>query len=69
MDGIVIGRSPTSNALLVYNTHYDPDSYCIDPNRLPTLVYPNIKYNGSLFCYFICDENPHMEENYPPGTG
>ncbi len=31
MDGIVVGRSPTSNALLVYNPHnkkyYKPDSY------------------------------------------
>ncbi len=72
MDGIVIGCSPTSNALMVYNPHnqqhYKPDSYCINPYRLPTLVYPDIKYDGGLFCYFLCDDNPHMEEKYPPGT-
>jgi hypothetical protein len=31
MDGIIVGRSPTSNALLVYNPHtkkyYEPNSY------------------------------------------
>jgi hypothetical protein len=35
MDGIVIGRSPTLNALMVYNPcnqqYYEPASYCIDP--------------------------------------
>ena len=34
MDGIIVGRSPTSNALLVYNPrtkkYYEPDSYRID---------------------------------------
>jgi hypothetical protein len=72
MDGIVIGRSPTSNAFLVYNPwncqYYEPDSYCIDPYRLPTSIYPNIKYDGSLFCYLLHDENPHMKEKYPLGT-
>jgi hypothetical protein len=72
MDGIVIGRSPTSNALKVYNPrnrrYYKPDSYCIDPYHLPTLVYPDIKYDGSLFCYLLRDENPHMDEKYPQGT-
>jgi hypothetical protein len=72
IDGIVIGQSPTSNALLVYNLHnkqfYDPNSYCINPNCLPTSVYPSIKYNGGLFCYLLCDKIPHMEEKYPPGT-
>jgi hypothetical protein len=52
MDRIVIGRSPTSNALLVYNPrnkkYYKPDSYQIDPYCLPGLVYPDIKYNGGL---------------------
>jgi hypothetical protein len=47
---------------------YKPDSYCINPSCLPTSVYPNIKYNSSLFCYLLCDKNPHMEEKYPPGT-
>ncbi len=35
MDGIAVGRSPTSNALLVYNLrtkrYYEPDSYHLDP--------------------------------------
>jgi hypothetical protein len=35
---------------------------------LPTLVYLDIKYDGGLFCYLLCDENPHMEEKYPTGT-
>jgi hypothetical protein len=72
MDGIAIGRSPTSNALMVYSPrnqqYYKPDSYRIDPYQLPTLVYPDIKYDGSLFCYLLHDKNPHMEEKYPPGT-
>jgi hypothetical protein len=54
MDGIVIGRSPTLNALMVYNPrnqqYHEPDSYPIDPYRLFTLVYPDIKYDGGLFC-------------------
>jgi hypothetical protein len=72
MDGIVIGRSPTSNALLVYNPrnrqYYDPDNYRINPYRLPASVYANIKYNGGLFCHLLQDNNPHIEEKYPPGT-
>ncbi len=40
MDGITVGRSPTSNALLVYNPqtkqYYEPDSYRLDPYRLPS---------------------------------
>jgi hypothetical protein len=72
MDGIIIGRSPTSNALLVYNPHnkqyYEPDSYRIDSYRLPGSVYPDLKYDGGLFCYLYCDENPPIEELYPSGT-
>jgi hypothetical protein len=53
MDGIIVGRSPTSNALLVYNPrtkqYYEPDSYRIDSYRLPGSVYSNIKYDGGLF--------------------
>jgi hypothetical protein len=53
MDGILIGRSPTSDAILVYNPRnqkYDePDSYCLDLYRLPSLVYPTMKYDGGLF--------------------
>jgi hypothetical protein len=44
LDGIVIGRSPTSNAVLVYNPcnqrYYKPDSYQIEPYRLPFSMYP-----------------------------
>ena len=50
MDGIVLGRSPTSNAILVSNPrnqrYYEPDSYKINPYRLPSLVYPTIRYDG-----------------------
>ena len=42
MDGIAIGRSPTSNAMLVYSPwtkrYYEPDSYRLDPYRLPSSV-------------------------------
>ena len=72
MDGIVVGRSPTSNALLVYNPrnkkYYEPDSYRIDPYRLPTSAYPSIKYDGGLFVSLLRDDNPQFEEKYPPGT-
>jgi hypothetical protein len=72
MDGIVIGRSPTSNALLVYNPrnkqYYTPDSYHLDPYRLPSSVYPSIKYDGGLFVSLLCDDNPQFEEKYPPVT-
>ena len=50
MDGVVVGRSPTSNALLVYNPwnkkNYEPDSYWLDPYHLPSSTYPSIKYDG-----------------------
>jgi hypothetical protein len=68
MDGITV-CSPTSNALLVYNTkkYYRPDSYCLDLYRLPSLVYPSLNYDGGLFCSLYQDDNPLMEERYPPG--
>ncbi len=72
MDGIVIGHPPTLNALLVYNPrnkqYYEPDSYRLDSYHLPTSVYPDIRYDGSLFCSLVRDNNPSMEEKYPPGT-
>ncbi len=72
MDGIAIGCSPTLNALLVYDpwtkTYYEPDSYRFDPYWLPSLVYPQLQYNGGLFCYLFQDKNPALEEAYPPGT-
>jgi hypothetical protein len=72
MDGIVVGCSPTLNALLVYNPrnkkYYKPDSYRIDSYHLPTLVYPDVKYDGRLFFSLLRDDNPSMEEKYSPGT-
>ena len=72
MDGIAVGRSATSNAMLVYNPRnkrfYEPETYKLDPYRLPCSMYPDIKYDGGLFCSLLRDENPHMEEKYPPGT-
>jgi len=39
LDRIIIGRNPTSTAILVYNPcnqkYYKPDSYRIDPYHLP----------------------------------
>jgi len=72
MDGIAVGRSPTSNALLVYNPrtkkYYEPDFYRLDPYQLPSSVYPSLTYDGGLFCSLYRDANPLMEESYPPGT-
>jgi hypothetical protein len=48
--------------------YYEPNSYCFDPYWLPSLVYPQLQYNGGLFCYLLRDENPAIEEAYPPGT-
>jgi hypothetical protein len=71
MDGIVVGCSPNSKALLVYNPgnkkNYKPDSYRLDPYRLPGLAYPSVKYDGGLFVNLLCDDNPQFEEKYPPG--
>ena len=72
MDGIIIGRSTTSNAILVYNPrnqrYYEPDSYKIDPYRLPTSVYPTIIYDGGLFVSLHRGDVPVISEPYPPGT-
>ncbi len=72
MDGIAIGCLPTSNAMLVYNPrtkqYYKPNSYRLDPYRLPSLVYPSLNYDGGLFCSLFRDEKVPVEELYPPGT-
>ncbi len=72
LDGIVIGRSPTSNAILVYNHHnqhyYEPDSYKIDPYRLPSLVYPTIIYDSGSFVSLHRGDIPSIGEPYPPVT-
>jgi hypothetical protein len=60
LDGIIIGCSPTLNALLVYNPcnkkYYKPDSYRIDSYWLPGSIYRNIKYDGGLLCNLIRDD-------------
>ncbi len=72
VDGIVLGRSHTSNALLVYNQRnkqfYQPDSYHIDPHRILGAIYPMIKYDGSLFCSLKRDNPILQDEEFPPGT-
>jgi hypothetical protein len=72
MDGVIVGRSSTSNAFMVYNPqnrqYYELDSYRIDSYWLPRSVYPTSRYDGGLFCYLLCDDNPPFEEKYPPAT-
>ena len=72
MDGILLGRSPTSNAILVYNPrnqkYYEPDSYKINPYRVPSSVYPTIKYDGGIFVSLHRDNNPAISKPYSPGT-
>ncbi len=72
MDGIVVGCSSTSNAIMVYNPrnqcYYKPDSYKLDPYHLPSSVYTNIVYNGGLFVSLHRDDTPQISEPYPPGT-
>ncbi len=71
LDRIVIGQSPTSNAILVYNPcnqrYYEPDSYKLDPYWLPSSVYPTILYDGGLFVSLHQDDTPSISEPYPPG--
>jgi hypothetical protein len=72
MDGVIVGRSSTSNALLVWNPRnkqfYQPDSYRIDPYHIPGTVYPTLKYDGGLFCHLYRDGAPSQDKPYPPGT-
>jgi hypothetical protein len=72
MDGTILGQSPTSNATNIYNPHnqhyYKPDSYRIDPYRLPSSAYPTIKYDDGIFVSPHRDDNPAISEPYPPGT-
>jgi hypothetical protein len=72
MDGIVIGRLTTSNAIRVYNPrnkqYYEPESCRIDPFWLPASVYPTITYNGGLFYSLYRDTTPSIDKPYPPGT-
>jgi hypothetical protein len=63
---------PMLNALMVYNPrnrqYYKPKSYRFDSYWLPGSVYPALHYDGGLFCSLLCDDNPPIEEKYPPGT-
>jgi hypothetical protein len=72
MDGILLGRSPTLNAILVYNPrnqrYYELDSYKIDPYCLLSSVYPTIVYDGGLFVSLHRGDVPIINEPYPPGT-
>ena len=72
MDGIAIGHSPTYNALLVYiprnKNFYEPETYSLDPYRVPGSIYPNVKYYGELFCFLAKDGKPPQDKVYPPGT-
>jgi hypothetical protein len=42
LEGIAVGRSTTSNAMIFYNPrtrqYYEPDTYKLDPLRLPSSV-------------------------------
>jgi transposase InsO family protein len=73
MEGIAIGRSDTSNAMIFYNPrtrqYYEPDSYKLDPSRLPSTVWPSdITYDGGIFADLYRDSNPNVPEHFPPGT-
>ncbi len=69
MDSIVIGCSPTSNALLVYNPcnkqYYEPDSYHLDPYHLPGLAYPSIIYKVVCFAAFSMMTTPSLKKSTP----
>ena len=75
LDGIVIGRSETSNSIIVYNPrskqlYGEIKSYNVDPHRLPASVHgaSGITYDGGLFCHLKRDGSPPQDEEYQPGT-
>jgi hypothetical protein len=73
LEGIAIGRSETSNAMVFYNPltkqYYEPDTYKLDPSRLPSSVWPSqITYDGGMFADLYRDCNPNVPEPVPPGT-
>ena len=72
LDGIVIGRSSSSNAILVYNPrnqrYYKPDSYRLNSYCFLSSVYPSIVYNSGLFVSLHHDGSVPLSEIYPPGT-
>ena len=66
MDGIAVGRCPTSNSMLVYNPlnkqFYEPGNYKLDPFHIPGALYLSIKYNGGLFLSFHWGDAPTIDE-------
>jgi hypothetical protein len=48
--------------------YYEPDSYCLDPYWLPSVVYPTIKYDGGVFVSLHQDDTAVISKPYPPGT-
>jgi hypothetical protein len=59
--------------MLFYNPttkqYYEPDTYKLDPSRLPSTVWPkSIQYDGGIFADLYRDANPHISEPFPPGT-
>ena len=70
MAGIAIGRDHKSNAMLFYNPtnkkYYTPGDYKLDSSRLPHSVFPEIQYDGGLFCTLLRDQN-RLPEPYAPG--
>ena len=73
LDDIVVGRSSTSNAIMVYNPrnkqfYNEVKSFRVDAHRLPSSVYSNIRYDGGLFCYLKRDGATDQDEAYPHGA-
>ena len=72
LEGIVLGRSSTSNAILVYNPrnqwYYEPDSYRLDSYCFLSSVYPSIIHGSGLFVSLHHDGFAPPSEPYPPGT-
>ncbi len=75
LDSIVIKQSSTLNAILVYNPpnqwYYEPNSYRLDPYRLPLSAYPSIPsitYDSGLFVSLHQDDSTPASKPYPTGT-
>jgi hypothetical protein len=72
LDGIVIGKSLTSNAILVYKPcnqcYYKLDSYRLDPYWLPSSVNPMIIHDGGLFVSLHQDGTAPISVPYPAGS-
>jgi hypothetical protein len=70
MDRLIVGCSPTSNAIMVYNPqnqqYYEPDSYRIDSYWLPASVYPTLKYAAGYFVLCYGTTIPCLKRNILP---